>query len=68
LIDRGTRREFEEKGSKDIYARAVEEVQDILKADTPREVDQNKKAELDKIMTAQAKQFGMARLPVMDTR
>jgi trimethylamine--corrinoid protein Co-methyltransferase len=68
LIDRGTRREFEEKGSKDIYARAVEEVQHILKSYTSREVDQNKKAELDKIMTAQAKQFGMARLPVMDTR
>jgi hypothetical protein len=46
--------EFANVVSKDIYTRAVEEVQHILKADTPREVDQNKKAELDKIMTAQA--------------
>jgi hypothetical protein len=43
-------------------------VQNILKAYTPREVDQNKKAELDKIMTAQAKQYGMGTLPVMDIR
>ena len=61
----GTRREFEEKGSKDTYARAVEEVKNILDADVPREVDISMKAELDQIMTAYAKNFGAERLPVM---
>jgi trimethylamine--corrinoid protein Co-methyltransferase len=66
LIDRGTRREFEEQGSKDIYARAVDEVKSILAAYTPREVDPAKKIELDKIMISQARQHGVERLPVMD--
>ena len=66
LIDRGTRREFEEKGSKDTYARAAEEVQNILGAYTPREFEQGKKAELDNIMAAYSKQHGMSQLPVMD--
>jgi trimethylamine--corrinoid protein Co-methyltransferase len=66
LIDRGTRREFEEKGSKDTYARAVEEVKNILGAYVPREVDIAVKAELDKIIIAYAKQFGGGNLPVTD--
>jgi trimethylamine--corrinoid protein Co-methyltransferase len=66
LIDRGSRREFEEQGSKDTYARAVAEVKRILDAYTPRQLDKAKKLELDKIMTAHAKQFKMDRLPVMD--
>jgi trimethylamine--corrinoid protein Co-methyltransferase len=66
LIDRGTRREFEEKGSKDTYARAVEEVKNILGAYVPREVDIAVKAELGKIITAYAKQFGGGNLPVTD--
>ncbi len=65
LIDRGTRREFEEKGSKDTYARAVKEVKNILEADVPREVDPSMEAELDQIMTAFAQQFGAEKLPIM---
>jgi len=65
LIDRGTRREFEEKGNKDTYTRAVEEVKKIIDTDIPREVDTSMKAELDQIISTYAKQFGAGELPVM---
>ena len=66
LIDRGTRREFEEKGSKDTFARASDQVKTVLREYVPREVDKNKKKELDKIMSAHAKQHGMDRLPITE--
>ncbi len=65
LIDRGTRREFEEKGNRDTYTRAVKKVENILDAYIPREVDTSMKAELDQIIAAYAKRYGAERLPVM---
>ena len=65
LIDRGTRREFEEKGNKDTYTRAVEKVKRILDTYIPRQLDTSMKAELDQIITTYAKQFGTGQLPVM---
>jgi len=66
LIDRGSRREFEEQGCKNAYERAVERAEKILAEYTPREIDTHKKKELDKIITAHARQHGMERLPVME--
>jgi len=66
IIDRGSRREFEENGEKDSYARAVNKVEKILNEYTPRDIDEKKKTELDKIITIHARQHGMDRLPVME--
>ena len=66
LIDRGSRREFEKKGAKDAYARAIDNVKQILDEYTPGAEDKEKKAELDKIITRHAKQYGMDRLPIME--
>jgi trimethylamine:corrinoid methyltransferase-like protein len=48
LADRSSRREFEEEEEKDTYNRAVNKVLNILNDYTPREIDDKKKAELDK--------------------
>lgn len=66
LIDRGSRREFEEQGSQDAAGRALAKVEEILSDYTPREFDPDKKRDLDRIMVAHAKQYGMERLPVME--
>ena len=66
LIDRGTRREFEEKGGKDTFARATDQVRTILNEYVPREVDEDKKKELDRIMSTHARQHGMDRLPITE--
>ena len=65
LIDRGTRREFEEKGSKDIHQRAVDRMHAILAEERPSPLDPDKKKELDGIMTAFARKYGMEALPIM---
>ncbi|MEE9610161.1 MAG: trimethylamine methyltransferase family protein [Desulfatiglandales bacterium] len=43
LIDRGTRREFDEQGCKDVYERAMERVEEILADYSPPEQDLSKK-------------------------
>lgn len=64
LIDRGSRREFEEAGSKDAFQRARARVEEILAQDRPREVDENRVQEAVRIMSAYAKRHGMDELPV----
>jgi trimethylamine--corrinoid protein Co-methyltransferase len=66
LIDRGSRREFEKQESKDVYQRAIDEAKKIVAEHTAREVDKEKKVELDKIIIAHAKQYGMNQLPLTD--
>jgi trimethylamine--corrinoid protein Co-methyltransferase len=66
LIDRGSRREFEKQDSKDVYERAIDKVKKIVAEHTVREIDIEKKVELDKIITAHAKQYGMNQLPVTE--
>ena len=64
LIDRGSRREFEENGSKDTYERAVGTVNKILREYIPRDFDPAKKLEMDKVINKHASQFGMNKLPI----
>jgi trimethylamine--corrinoid protein Co-methyltransferase len=66
LIDRGSRREFEENGKRDAYGRACEQIARILAEYEPREMDASKKAELDRIMTAHARAHGMDKLPITE--
>ncbi|MDP6341989.1 MAG: trimethylamine methyltransferase family protein [Alphaproteobacteria bacterium] len=66
LIDRGPRREFEEAGSKDAFARAQDRVGEILADYTPREIDADRKAEADRIIAAYAAKHGMDRLPITE--
>jgi len=66
LIDRGSRREFEENGRRDAYSRALARVQEILDEYTPRAFDKDKKREIDTIMTNHARKYGMEHLPVME--
>jgi trimethylamine--corrinoid protein Co-methyltransferase len=66
LIDRGSRREYEEEGSRDAYGRALAKVGEILKNYKPRAFDLRKKEELNRIIRAHAKQFGVDQLPIMD--
>ncbi len=64
LIDRGSRREFEENGGKDAVERARARIDEILAQDQPREVDEDRVREAAMIMTAYAKNHGMDELPV----
>ena len=66
LIDRGSRREFEEQGCKSAYARAAEVVEKILSDYTPREMDPDKKKELHRVIASHARMHGMERLPVTE--
>jgi trimethylamine:corrinoid methyltransferase-like protein len=66
LIDRGSRREFEEQGNKDTAARARAGVERILLEYTPREFDPEKKKEIDRIIQAHAEQHSCTRLPVIE--
>ena len=68
VIDRGTRREFEEKGSMDAFERAAAKMKTILGSYTPRQIDADKKKELDRIMLAYAKGFGADGLPITTIR
>lgn len=63
LIDRGSRREFEEKAGQDAYSRALARVEKILDEYTPRAFDKDKKREIDMVMTDHAKKYGMENLP-----
>lgn len=65
LIDRGSRREFDEMGRRDCFERAAVEVENILSSYEPRSIDPEKKKELDRIILSHAQQYGMAELPVM---
>jgi len=66
IIDRSTRREFEENGEKDALARAVDRIEAILARYQPREVDADKKKELDRIIKKHAQKYGMKDLPISD--
>jgi trimethylamine--corrinoid protein Co-methyltransferase len=68
IIDRGSRREFEEQGGKDAFGRAQARVREILADYTPRQVDAHRKKEADAIMAAFARKYGMDRLPITDIR
>ncbi len=65
LIDRGTRREFEEKGGLDAYQRVVREVEKILASPPTWQPNAEKKKELDRIMLAHARKHGMDHLPLL---
>ena len=66
IIDRSTRREFEETGGKDASKRAEDRTENILTDYDPREFDPDKKKELDKIMKRHAQKYGMERLPISE--
>jgi len=66
VIDRGTRREFEESNGMDAYARARARMDVILAEYQPRTVDSDRVAEATRIISAYAKKHGMERLPITD--
>jgi len=66
IIDRSTRREFEETGEKNARQRAEERIEKILSDYEPREFDPDKKKELDAIMLRHAQKYGMKKLPISE--
>ncbi len=66
VIDRGHRREFEEQGCKDAFGRAADRIKGFLKEYTPRDLDKDKKKEIDRIMATFAKKYGMDNLPITE--
>jgi len=66
IIDRSTRREFEETGEKDSRKRAEDRIERILTDYEPREFDPDKKKELDTIMKRHAQKYGMDKLPISE--
>ena len=65
LIDRTTRCEFEENQEKNAQERASDRIEMILANYQVRELDEDKKKELDKLMLNHAKKYGMNTLPVV---
>lgn len=66
IIDRSTRREFEEAGGKDARKRAEDRIESVLTDYEPREFDPDKKKELDTIMKRHAQKYGMDKLPISE--
>jgi trimethylamine--corrinoid protein Co-methyltransferase len=66
IIDRSTRREFEEAGEKDARQRAEVRIERILSDYEPREFDPDKKKELDAIILRHAQKYGMKKLPISE--
>lgn len=64
VVDRANRKQWEEKGSKDIIKRAKEQAQLLLeKAKARKAVSENTEKELNKIMLAELKKSGVAKIP-----
>ena len=63
VIDRASRREFEDKGSQDTYQKAKEMVRKILDEYELRPFPNDKKKELVKIVKAEVKKYGLDQLP-----
>jgi trimethylamine--corrinoid protein Co-methyltransferase len=63
VIDRSTRREFEETGERDARQRAEDRIEEIFSDREPRAFDPAKKKELDAIMLRHAQKYGMHKLP-----
>jgi trimethylamine--corrinoid protein Co-methyltransferase len=63
VIDRNALDEWHKQGSKDAAARAAERVEKILAAHTSEPLDREVSSCLVDIMTAEAKRFGLKKLP-----
>jgi len=65
VVDRGTRSSYEANGCKDTLQRAHDRVEDIHK-EPPRQLAEEKKKELLRIVKSRAKRYGVERLPIED--
>jgi len=66
VIDRANRSRWEEEGSKGLEQRAGGEVRRLIEAWRPTRVPEETKAELARLMEAEARRVGMAGLPARD--
>jgi len=66
IVDRGTRREFEESNGMDAYARARVRMDAILAEYKPRSTNADRITEAIRVIAAYAKKHGMDRLPVTE--
>lgn len=64
IIDRTSRREYVEKGQKEILQRAHERVRRILGEKEQRKVSREKERELIKLVKAHGKKYGVETLPI----
>jgi len=63
-IDRASRQRWAEEGSLTLNQRAHNEVERLIAAYEPSRLTDDKKQELTRLMTAEAQEFGMDKLPV----
>lgn len=63
VIDRANRSRWQDEGAKTIIQRAGDEVKRLIGEDAGSRLDENIKRELTRLMTAEAKRFGMDGLP-----
>ncbi len=65
-IDRANRSRWTEEGSRTLKQRATDEVRRLLKEYVPIDLSEDIKGELNRIMMAEARKYGMDRLPETD--
>jgi trimethylamine--corrinoid protein Co-methyltransferase len=65
-IERANRQRWYEEGSRTLSERTTEQVEKLLKEYEPSRLDDDKKKQLTKIMTAEARRYGMDKLPSIE--
>jgi trimethylamine--corrinoid protein Co-methyltransferase len=63
VVDRANRSRWLEEGGLTLHERAANEVEQLITSYTPSGLSDDVKSELDRLMTAEAKRFGMQNLP-----
>ena len=63
VVDRANRSRWLEEGGLTLHERAANEVEQLITSYTPSGLPDDVKFELDRLMTAEAKRFGMQNLP-----
>jgi trimethylamine:corrinoid methyltransferase-like protein len=63
VVDRANRSRWLDEGGLTLEQRAASEVERLLSSYTPSALPEDVKAELDRLMTAEARRHGMERLP-----
>jgi len=63
VVDRANRSRWLEEGGLTLHERAANEVGQLITSYTPSGLSDDVKTELDRLMTAEARRFGMERLP-----
>jgi trimethylamine--corrinoid protein Co-methyltransferase len=63
VVERANRSRWLDEGGLSLYERAAKEVDRLVDSYTPSRLPEDVKTELDRLMTAEARRYGMDRLP-----